>query len=315
LCDGNEECANYVLNWQAFHVQCPSKKVETALVVVGDQGSGKTTVFDMFGNRVLGSEMYYTTTQMEQVCGKFNSAVANRKSVVLNEADMGEKWNMMSSLKALITDRTVPVRELYCNPYKAINVAGIAIVSNYDLPVKVETGERRFLCLRTSNKYLGNVEYFDQFYKHVCTAAGADAVMYMLMNRDLEGWNQRVLPNTEEKIGMMQASFNPVQAFLFAFVAELVDMLKNGNTLDGVHILDEQKTEICMSSVDMRTRYHAYSAIHGNKPQPDGKFGKALKSSGVENVKHLSSTFNASRPPGYAINVFALAAKFGIATD
>jgi hypothetical protein len=213
ICDSNQECYDYLLNWMAWHVQRPSRNIETAVIVVGAQGVGKNAIFDTFGHRVIGNDMYLATTDMDVVAGSFNESIRNRKSIVLNEASLGSNWAQMSNLKSMITESTTVFKEKHVNNYEGVLVAGITIISNYSLPVKIENDDRRFLCLRASDKYKGDREYLKRLWTSIDNTAGANAIMFELMKRDLADWDIHSVPVTTTKKNMMRMCENTIEGF------------------------------------------------------------------------------------------------------
>ena len=48
MCNGNQEMYDYVMNWQAYLIRNGHKKLETFLVFIGMQGTGKNTLWEKF---------------------------------------------------------------------------------------------------------------------------------------------------------------------------------------------------------------------------------------------------------------------------
>ena len=75
ICDGDETLNDYVLNWMAHLVQKPAELPGVALVLIGDQGTGKGSFVEPLG-QILGDH-YQHATQMDKVLGRFNMHMAH----------------------------------------------------------------------------------------------------------------------------------------------------------------------------------------------------------------------------------------------
>ena len=89
ICNGNEELNKYIWNWWAFLVQRPEKKPRSILVLKSAlQQCGKNIITDFIGDKVLGPNLHYATSDLGKILGKFNSLIQGKKLVVMNETSM-----------------------------------------------------------------------------------------------------------------------------------------------------------------------------------------------------------------------------------
>jgi len=67
------------MKWLARMVKTPyDNNSKTALCLKGIEGCGKDTIFNWFGNNILGPEYYLNENKMELVFGRFNSCIENK---------------------------------------------------------------------------------------------------------------------------------------------------------------------------------------------------------------------------------------------
>ncbi|CAI2195469.1 589_t:CDS:1, partial [Funneliformis geosporum] len=68
--------------------------------------SGKNILTDFIRKKVLGLELFFATSDLRKVLGKFNSCIQAQKLILLNEAGMasGEWHKANDHLKSLITE-------------------------------------------------------------------------------------------------------------------------------------------------------------------------------------------------------------------
>lgn len=103
---GDQECYEYMICWMASILQKPWRKLHASLILQGVEGTGKSMVLDAYGKWFLGP-YYGKITRMSDVTGRFNSLLANKLLIVIEEA----KWTSadLDSFKSLITDYTLPI--------------------------------------------------------------------------------------------------------------------------------------------------------------------------------------------------------------
>lgn len=196
----------YLLNWMAFIIQNPGKKTETCLVLRGAQGIGKNRFTDTFGELLAG---YFESniTEIDHLTGTFNSVIENKMLIVCNEMrNVGtSRLTNFDTLKSIISDSRIYINEKYQPKRTSENVANLIICSNNTFPVKIESGDRRYLVLDVNPKYKGRFDFwtsFEQrknpeFYSHL---------MKFLLDRDILMFNSREMPYTEAKFDIEQAS-------------------------------------------------------------------------------------------------------------
>lgn len=98
ICSSNEILYFYVRKWMACVVQKP-QLLATALVLRGLQGTGKNMFVDYFG-KIFGP-YFLTVTNLEHVCGKFNSHLKYAYLIHANEAIWGGSKKEVGAIKAL----------------------------------------------------------------------------------------------------------------------------------------------------------------------------------------------------------------------
>lgn len=105
-------------------------------------------------------------TNIDHIIGKFNISIENMKLIVCNELSSAEtnKYLNSYSLKSVITEKTITIEEKNFSPRIAKNVCNLIYVSNNDVPVKLEYGDRRYVVSCSSSKYKVNDAYFAKLH-------------------------------------------------------------------------------------------------------------------------------------------------------
>ena len=214
IANNNDEIYNYIIHWIASVLQKPSFKTETAIVIVGSQGTGK----NIFSNAICHLMARYANenvTSIESIVGRFNAVLENQKLIVLNELqsiDMNKYLNS-DALKSVITDKKTNINQKNEPERLCENVANFIMISNNNVPIKIESTDRRYLVTKTSDSKRGDYEYFDnlcdsfteEFYENLFT---------FFMKFDTKNFNLRKIPNTEAKETIKEASMSSYELFI-----------------------------------------------------------------------------------------------------
>ena len=228
IANGNEECYEYILNWISLIIQKPNAKTETAIVIKGKQGTGKTC----FTNRICKLLKGYSkknVTNIDDIVGKFNASIENNKLIVCNELTSAEanKYLNSDALKSVITEKQIEINQKNEKVRTCENVCNLIIVSNNDAPIKIENGDRRYVVLETSAIHKDDFDYFsslhknfdDDFYNNLFT---------FFMKRDISNYNPRRIPMTEAKKQIMELSKTHLEIVVSSFVEEYNEQLAEG---------------------------------------------------------------------------------------
>jgi len=65
-----------------------SKKPGTIPVLRSLPGCGKNILVDFLGKNVFGPELFYATSDLGNILGRFNSCIQGRKIIAMNETGM-----------------------------------------------------------------------------------------------------------------------------------------------------------------------------------------------------------------------------------
>lgn len=111
---GRDDLYNYILAWVAFIIQNPGKKTETCLILLGEEGTGKSmftsVICKLFGNYALNN-----ISNIDDIAGKFNGSNENKMLIVLNEINATEntinKKSIQNSLKTLMTEDKININK------------------------------------------------------------------------------------------------------------------------------------------------------------------------------------------------------------
>lgn len=195
MCNGKVDEYNQLLNWMAFFIKNPGKKIMWAPILYGKQGTGKSTVKRMLAS-VLKTPVYEIKT--DTVASNFNAFVKH-EYVVIEESDSSEKRHIANILKEIITEPYLEINEKFIRQKMIPNAVNMMIFSNNDIPVLLEASDRRYLVVRSPDTPKP-VEYYDSLNNWIAGGV-ADDLTSWAHNRDLSKFNPYVAPamNADKK--------------------------------------------------------------------------------------------------------------------
>ncbi|SIQ58088.1 Primase C terminal 2 (PriCT-2) [Rhizobium sp. RU20A] len=193
ICDKNAEHFEYAMDYFAHMIQRPEEKPGVAIVLVGKKGTGKDTIFDYISKIVFNH--YVTIWNPDQFTGKFNAHQAHCLFLHVQEGFWAGDKRQEGALKATITSENAMIEPKGMNAFPVKSVLRIGISSNEKWVVPATEDERRFFVLNVSNKRLGDHPYFQKI-RHEMNNGGPEALLAMLMDRDISNFQVRKVPNT-----------------------------------------------------------------------------------------------------------------------
>jgi hypothetical protein len=197
ICQGDRFLYNYVICWMANAVQNPDVPGQTALVLRGEMGTGKSEFARHFGN--LFGENYLKVVKAKHITGTFNGHMG--KCIVLfgdecfNRAGDPEQEDI---LKDLITapDGMIEFKGFEAKRYPSC--MHLIIAANREWVVPVRLGDRRFCCMEAGTAHRQDRPYFTAIIDQM-RAGGYAALLGYLLKVDLTGWNPEAIPETKER--------------------------------------------------------------------------------------------------------------------
>ena len=198
ICNNNEEVLKYFINFLANLLQHPYKKANTSLIIKSVEGVGKDTIFNWFGNNILGSDYYINDDSAELIFGRFNSCIENKILCILNEASGKDTFTINEKIKNAITRNVNEIEKKGLDPYKNTNNIGYVFLTNNDNPIKISADDRRFTGFECNSKYANNKEYFTKLYAEINSKKYDKAFYDYFINIDLSNFdftNERPITN------------------------------------------------------------------------------------------------------------------------
>lgn len=213
ICCGNMEHYEYMLNWMADAAQNPSVLPGVAVVLQGKQGTGKGIFATEFGS--LFGKHFKHVQSYDRLIGKFNAHLADASVIFCDEIIWGGNRKDAGPLKTLITEkaRTVEYKGKDCMQVQ--NFSRVIMATNEEWAIPAAAEERRFFVLEVSDAKQQNTAYFESIRKQMA-AGGREALLHMLLNRDISGYDVRTAPKTEALAYQKSLSLDSVGKWVYA---------------------------------------------------------------------------------------------------
>ena len=184
LVNDDIEVYDWIICWLSYLFQNLGAKMPTAIIMHGDEGSGKNLfweiVRDMFGE-------YALVVGQDQIESQFNDWISRKLLVICDEVlSRVEKYHLKGKMKAMISGGEIQINTKMMPLRKESNHANLVFLSNELQPAALDSSDRRYLVVWTPRKRPR------AFYEEVvrCLAAGGrEAFLHFLMTRNLTGFD------------------------------------------------------------------------------------------------------------------------------
>lgn len=207
--DANTPVGDWVLRWAAYPLQHVGAKMRTAVVMYGEEGTGKnlfwSALLDLYGR-------YGGIIGQNQLNSQFNTWLTAKLFLVANEVVTAqERSYYVGYLKNLITEDTIHVEPKGIDSREESNHCNFVFLSNEIQPLKIGPRDRRFMVIKTP------LERGRAFYEEVgaeLRAGGAYALYRYLLDLDLGEFGEHTKPlATEAREALIEVSMNSVQLY------------------------------------------------------------------------------------------------------
>jgi hypothetical protein len=215
---GDEETYRWIVGWFAQIVQQPTIKMETALVIRGEFGTGKTKIGQVFGS--LFGIHYLSVASPRFITGQFNSHMASLLLLHAEEAFWAGDRKSEGILKDLVSGATHQLEYKRIDPITVKNYIRLLVTGNPDWLVPAGFKERRWTVLDIGEDHIQDKPYFAAIDREM-NNGGREALLHHLINFDLKQVDLRTIPKTAALLDQQIETLNPEQAWW-------LDTLKRG---------------------------------------------------------------------------------------
>ena len=212
----HDECREHFLNWYAYPVQNPGVKIRHAVIMQSDEFQlGKGSLFDLHRD-MLGTG---NTRKIElaEALDKGKNYLLNYQTVLIDEAKSSGSWTekaqLINTLKTIITEGSIGVRQLYKEYSEQDTCTNYWINTNYKDAFPLPKNEVRYFVYFSPAKR--NQQMLDEFHLQRLQNNLAAGVLAELMDRDLSKFNPLApAPHTIFRDQMSGMADRPLNDFI-----------------------------------------------------------------------------------------------------
>lgn len=191
----DETDRNYAINWCAFLVQKLNKIPDVVLALIGpSKGTGKNSMFDPLVSALGKHAMIVDDPGL--IVGRFNGHLLNQRLLVCDEAMFAGNPQQQDKIKAKITAKSTTYEMKGVDAQPGVNHCAYVILTNHPNPMHMSLDERRQKPINVSDTLKGNFEFWTMYHAWA-EGSGPSALLHFLLNRDIQGFNPRQVPQSE----------------------------------------------------------------------------------------------------------------------
>ena len=206
----------HFLNWYAYQIQFPGKKIRHAIILQSDEFQlGKGSLFDLL--RLMLGLHNTRKIELEESLDKGKGYLINAQTVLIDEAKSSGSWSekskLINTLKTIITEGTIGVRQLYKEYSEQDTCTNYWINTNHRDAFSLPENEVRYWVYFSPAKR--DQQLLDDFHDAKDNYNLAGGVLHELLQRDLSKFNPLApAPTTEYRTEMHGLADRPLNDFI-----------------------------------------------------------------------------------------------------
>lgn len=209
IAGGDDRLFNWLLHWFANMLREPADKAQTAPVIIGAEGAGKSLMLHYFG-LILG-QGYTVVTDEDHIYGKFNKHLASTLLLHSEEALYGGEKKHAGIIRSLITDKYRIFEQKGIDARRVRNFLRLVLTSNEAHAAPAKPGDRRYTVFDLGDRKI-EATHLQRVLKEMDGDGPAGLHRYLL---DME--YDPMIPRTNVKndalIGMKSINMSPLEAW------------------------------------------------------------------------------------------------------
>ena len=199
---------NWPVKLLAYKAQNPTRKIPLAIMMIGEQGSGKSlwaalarAAFGEFGNSRNGKDLGQDWNGFLEKCLLLTIDDVHGRQVRAN----------IETLRTWVSEPRIERHEKFLKNREVDNYALLILTSNYRDAGAFAHDDRRFLVVGTPEMEKGE-SYYGPLWDWLHSKQAGPNIYHYLLNYDLDGWTPPVrAPLTAEKRMAFEESLSPFQ--------------------------------------------------------------------------------------------------------
>jgi hypothetical protein len=175
----------FFLDWLANLFQFPSS-TSIFVSISSREGSGKSAIIDLLTYMIGADKSKEISDMSNELFGAFNEDLRDAILMNINEVERADACKCYERLKTQITSPTIRVHPKGQKPYTIRNLRKFISTNNSPHAIVIKEGSRRYFATESSNELIGDVNYFNEFYKFIKRPAVQYSFYKYLMSRPVK---------------------------------------------------------------------------------------------------------------------------------
>ncbi|MBC3927789.1 DNA translocase FtsK [Undibacterium sp. CY21W] len=265
LCNEDQDVFHWICCWLAYPLQNPGAKMATAIIMHGDEGSGKNLFFEKCIKHIYGE--YGGIIGNAEIESQFNEWASKKLFMVCDEVvTRSELRQLKGRLKQITSNETIRINPKNMTGRDEANHINFVFLSNELQPLALDKTDRRYLVIWTPPKQPLS------YYKEVAAQmfnGGNEAFYHFLLNYDVGDFNEHTQPlMTQAKADLIDLGLSPAERFYREWSGGLLPL-----------------PFVCCSAMQLYAAFCRWSYLNGERfPATQTMFGRTITRIGFGSV-------------------------------
>lgn len=213
---------DFIFNLVCWKMQNLGERAKLGIMMVGEQGAGKTLFTDIIGKMVV---PYNVEISSAELGSDFNPWIESALIVTMNEAKATNLKFNIGVLNGYITDETKGCNEKYRARKQVINYGFYMFNANQRSAGAFSGDDRRMVVMKTPKKHKEKRGFYGPIFDWY-ENGGPGHLLHYMQNYDLEGWQPPIeAPETREKRMSYLQAMSPIEKVAYRIQTATVSVV------------------------------------------------------------------------------------------
>lgn len=213
VCGDDEQIYKYYMNYIAHTFQKPDEKPEVFCAFIAKMGIGKDAFSYDFLSQLFGTWNCIRVSELGDMLSKFNKQFEGKLWYVISELQDKERVGNISTLKAVITNKTKNIEPKGKDVYTILDFGRYTGFGNIRNCLSISPDDRRFVITENTEKPKPR-DYYDNLYTMIKNKKIQQSFFDYITHYDISSFNPRVLPETHFKLELQHNSIHNAIRFI-----------------------------------------------------------------------------------------------------
>ncbi len=260
----------WFLNWLSYPIKHPGVKMNSAVLLWGNTGTGKSTIGVTM--QAIYGDLNCSVPGQNELERDFNSWLADKQFIIAEEVAGNDARKYVGKLKHMITGRSLHINKKGIEAFDYPNRANFLFTSNYSNALYIEEDDRRFfvhnLCVKLP------ASWWTKYRAWLYDANGAAHLHQWFIDRDTGDFNPGAAPPvTKSKMEVIESGMSELDLWVYELKLDPDSKLRKGAVVVPYRL---------WSIEELHTLYVA--AGENNARTTKNAFGRAIGRAGFAKV-------------------------------